>query len=139
MSGVVMNKVVLLIAGIALSSSVLAAEEEGNLTTPADMSEAAQTEMYAAIGEYNKCMMQNRLEYHQQGIKIANVADKTLQACEPHLDTLAEVLAVNNVNEGLQKNMVNTMRSRGAQKLMAAMMQSLAGQAAAAANATPAE
>jgi hypothetical protein len=139
MSGVVMNKVVLLIAGIALSSSVLAAEEEGNLTTPADMPEAAQTEMYAAIGEYNKCMMQNRLEYHQQGIKIANVADKTLQACEPHLDTLAEVLAVNNVNEGLQKNMVNTMRSRGAQKLMAAMMQSLAGQAAAAANATPAE
>jgi len=134
-----MNKVVLLIAGIALSSSVLAVEEEGNLTTPADMPEAAQTEMYAAIGEYNKCMMQNRLEYHQQGIKIANVADKTLQACEPHLDTLAEVLAVNNVNEGLQKNMVNTMRSRGAQKLMAAMMQSLAGQAAAAANATPAE
>jgi hypothetical protein len=134
-----MNKVVLLIAGIALSSSVLAAEEESNLITPADMPEAAQTEMYAAIGEYNKCMMQNRLEYHQQGIQIASVADKTLTACEPHLDTLAEVLAANNVNEGLQKNMVNTMRSRGAQKLMAAMMQSLAGQAAAAANVTPAE
>jgi hypothetical protein len=133
-----MNKVVLLIAGIALSGSVLAAEES-NLTTPADMSEAAQAEMYSAIMDYNQCMMTNRLEYHQQGIQVAAVADKTIQACEPHLDTLAEVLEANNVNEGLSINMVNTMRSRGAQKLMAAVMQSLAGQAAAAANAKPAE
>lgn len=133
-----MNKVVLLIAGIALSGSVLA-EEEGNLITPADIPEAAQTEMYAAITDYNKCMMQNRLEYHQQGIQIASVADKTLKKCEPHLDSLAEILAANNVNEGLQKRMVSTMRSRAAQQLMGAMMQSLAGQAAAAANAKPVE
>ena len=129
-----MNKVVLLMAGVALSGSVMA---ESNLMTPADMPEAAQTEMYSALGEYNKCMMTNRLEYHQQGIKIANVADKTLQACEPHLDTLAEVLAENNVNEGLSKNMVHTMRSRAARRLLAAVMQSVAGQAAAAANARP--
>ena len=129
-----MNKVVLLMAGVALSSSVMA---ESNLTTPADMSEAGQTEMYSALMGYNKCMMKNRLAYHQQGIKVANVADKTLQACEPHLDTLGEVLAANNVNEGLSKNMVNTMRSRAARRLMAAVMQSVAGQAAAAANARP--
>jgi len=131
-----MKKVVLLIAGIVLSGSVLAAEED-NLTTPADMSEAAQTEMYNAIMGYNQCMMTNRLEYHKQGIQVAAVADKTIQACEPGLDTLAEVLEANNVNEGLSKNMVNTMRSRAAQKLMAAVMQSMAGQAAAAANAAP--
>jgi hypothetical protein len=133
-----MNKVVLLMASIALSGSVMA-EEESNLITPADIPEAAQTEMYAAIMGYNKCMMQNRLEYHQQGIQVANVADQTLQACEPHLDILDEVLATNNVNEGLRKTMVNTMRSRAARKLMAAVMQSMAGQAAAAANATPTE
>ncbi|OUR86423.1 hypothetical protein A9Q92_05900 [Methylophaga sp. 42_8_T64] len=129
-----MNKVVLLMAGIALSSSVIAEE---NLITPADMPEAAQTEMYNAITGFNKCMMKNRLEYHQQGIRVANVADKTLQACEPHLDTLSEVLTANNVNVGLNKSMVHSMRSRAARKLMAAVMQSVAGQAAAAANAKP--
>jgi hypothetical protein len=133
-----MNKVVLLMAGIAFSSSVIA-EEENNMVTPADMPEAAQTEMYSAITEYNKCMMQNRLEYHQEGAQVAQVADKTLQACEPHLVTLGEVLAANNVNEGISKNMVGTMRSRAARKLMSAVMQSMAGQAAAAANAKPTE
>lgn len=109
-------------------------EAEQNMTTPADMSEKAQDEMYGAIYEYNKCMMENRLEYHQQGIKVIDVADKTLAACETHLDTLADVLAQNNVNEGLSKKMVHTMRSRAARKLMSAMMQSIAGQAAAMAN-----
>ena len=129
-----MNKAVLLVAGTLLSCAVFAEE---NLITPADMSEAAQSEMYAAITEYNKCMMQNRLEYHQQGVKVAQVADKTLQACEPHLDTLEAVLVKNNVNEGLTKNMVGSMRSKAAHKLMAAVMQSMASQAAAAANAAP--
>jgi len=129
-----MNKVVLLMVGVTLSASVMA---ESNLITPRDIPDAAQTDMYAAIMDYNQCMMTNRLEYHQQGVQIVNVADKTLQACEPHLDTLDKVLSDNNVNEGLSKNMVNTMRSRAAQKLMAAVMQSVAGQAAAAANAKP--
>ncbi len=106
-----------------------------NLVTPSDMSEEAQREMYSAIAEYNKCMMQNRLEYHQQGVQVANVADKTLQVCEPHLDDLAAVLETNNVNLGLKENMIKTMRSRAVRKLMAAVMQSMAGQAAAAANA----
>jgi len=119
-------------AGIALSGSVMAEE---NLITPADMPEAAQTEMYGAITDYNKCMMQNRLEYHQKGISVAGVADKTLQACEPHLDTLDEVLTTNNVNEGLSKTMVGKLRSKAARKLMSAVMQSMAGQASAAANA----
>ncbi|PHS68995.1 MAG: hypothetical protein COB23_07715 [Methylophaga sp.] len=108
-----------------------------SMITPVDMSEEAQTEMYNTINDYNQCMMKNRLEYHQQGIKVANVADKTLAACEPHLDSLAEVLLRNNVNEGLSKKMVHTMRSRAARRLMSAVMQSMAGQAAAMANAQP--
>lgn len=131
-----MNKVVLLLAGVALSGSVIAEE---NLITPSDMPEAAQTEMYGAITDYNKCMMKNRLEYHQQGITVAGVADKTLQACEPHLDTLDEVLATNNVNDGLRQTMVGKLRSKAARKLMSAVMQSMAGQASAAANAKAAE
>ncbi len=127
-----MNKAVLLIASITLSGSVMAEE---NLMTPGDMTEEAQTEMYAAVTDYNKCMMQNRLEYHQKGISVAGVADKTLQACEPHLVTLEEVLTTNNVNEGLTKTMVGKLRSKAARKLMSAVMQSMAGQAAAAENA----
>jgi hypothetical protein len=109
-----------------------------SMITPADMPEEAQTEMYAKIMDYNKCMMQNRLEYHQQGVRAESVADKTLAACEPHLDELALVLETNNVNDDLSKGMVKTMRQRAARKLMSAVMTSLAGQAAAAANATPA-
>jgi hypothetical protein len=127
-----MKKVVLGIAGIALSCSVVA---DSNLVTPTDMSEAAQQEMYAAMTDYNKCMMKNRLEYHQKGTQVVDVADKTLQACEPHLDTLAAVLAANNVDDGLRQSMVSRLRSKSATKLMAAVMQSMAGQAAAAANA----
>jgi len=111
--------------------------EDVNLITPADMTEAAQTEMYNHIMEYNKCMMQNRLEYHQQGIKAENVADKTLTACEPHLDDLKATLATNNVNSDLREGMIKTMRQRAARKLMSTIMQSLAGQAAAAANVAP--
>ena len=106
-----------------------------SMITPADMSDQAQTDMFTAIGDYNKCMMQNRLEYHQQGINIPEIADKTLTACEPQLDKLDGVLVENNVNKGLRINLINTMRSRAARKLMSAMMQSMAGQAAAEANA----
>jgi len=105
-----------------------------NITTPADMSEEAQAEMYNHIMEYNQCMMKNRLEYHQQGVKAANVADKTLTACEPHLDELKATLVANNVNKDLSDGMVKTMRQRAARKLMSTIMQSMAGQAAAAAN-----
>lgn len=111
--------------------------KELNLITPADMSEQAQDEMYTHIMEYNKCMMQNRLEYHQQGVRAESVADKTLSACEPHLDELKLVLEANNVNQGLREGMVKTMRQRAARKLMSNVMQSLAGQAAAAASTAP--
>jgi len=111
--------------------------EEVNIITPADMSEEAQTEMYGHIMKYNECMMKNRLEYHQQGIKAENVADKTLTACEPHLDDLKATLVTNNVNSDLREGMIKTMRQRAARKLMSTIMQSLAGQAAAAANVAP--
>lgn len=117
--------------------AVSSESEEVNIITPADMSEEAQTEMYGHIMKYNECMMQNRLEYHQQGVQPASVADKTLTACEPHLDELKATLAANNVNEDLREGMVKTMRQRAARKLMSTIMQSLAGQAAAAANIAP--
>jgi len=111
--------------------------EDVNIITPADMSEDAQAEMYGHIMKYNECMMKNRLEYHQQGVKAQNVADKTLTACEPHLDDLKATLTTNNVNSDLREGMVKTMRQRAARKLMSTIMQSLAGQAAAAANIAP--
>lgn len=120
-------------------AAVVAGDAEENLITPLDMPEQAQEQMYAAITDYNKCMMQNRLEYHQQGVQVADMADKTLLACEPNLDVLAEIFTANNVNEGLNKKMVSTMRSRAARKLMAAVMQSMAGQTAAMDNAANVE
>ncbi|MDB2705699.1 hypothetical protein N9Y67_04100 [Pseudomonadota bacterium] len=116
----------------AMDAAAESAEsEEVNLITPADMTEKAQEEMYSNIMEYNKCMMQNRLEYHQQGMRAESVADKTLTACEPHLDDLKLTLETNNVNKDLSEGMVKTMRQRMARKLMSNVMQSLARQAAA--------
>jgi len=121
----------------AVVEEATADTEEVNIMTPADMTEEAQAEMYKHIMDYNQCMMKNRLEYHQQGIRAENVADKTLTACEPHLDDLKATLATNNVNEDLRNGMVKTMRQRAARKLMSTLMQSMAGQAAAAANIAP--
>jgi len=111
--------------------------EDVNIIAPADMPQEAQNKMYQHIMEYNQCMMQNRLEYHKQGVRPANVADKTITACEPHLDELKATLAANNVNPDLREGMVKTMRQRAARKLMSTIMQSMAGQAAAAANIAP--
>ena len=135
----VMNSPVMKTEEATSSEDVAVEAVADNMITPTDMSEEAQSEMFGSIMGYNQCMMQNRLEYHQAGIQVASVADKTLQICEPHLDTLREILTVNNVNEGLRDTMVSTMRSRAARKLRAAVMQSMAGQAAAASNAKPAE
>jgi len=100
-----------------------------SIITPVDMSQEAQDKMYATIMEYNKCMMQNRPEYHKQTVSTAAVAEKTLFACEPHLDELAIVLEENNVNAELRVGMVKTIRTRAVRKLMSMVMQSRAGQA----------
>jgi len=106
--------------------------QEANPITPADLSEAAQKEMYAKIFDYQKCMLKQRLEYAKEHVKMTDMVNKTISACEPRLDELATVLADNHVNEGLRKKMVHTMRSKAARKLMSNMMKSMATQAAAA-------
>ena len=78
-------------------------DESISMILPVDMPEEAQDEMHASIMEYNKCMMQNRLEYHQQGNDAEQVASKTLAACESNLDALATTLLANDVNEGVRK------------------------------------
>lgn len=121
-----------------VADDVTASEsEEVSMIAPVDMPEEAQTEMYNHIMKYNQCMMQNRLEYHQQGISATDVADKTLAACEPHLDDLKATLTANNVNVDLREGMIKAMRQRASRKLLSTIMQSLAGQAAAAANVAP--
>ena len=100
--------------------------DEGNLMTPADMSEEAQTEMYGFMMEYNKCMMTNRAEYHQNDITVEDAAGITFEECAPTLDSLKAVLATNGVNKGLQEGMVKTLEQRASRKLMSAIMQSKA-------------
>ena len=97
-----------------------------NMTTPADMPEAAQQEMYSSMMEYNKCMMQDKPEYHQENMRTEDIAGKTLQTCEPKLDRLKAVLEENNVNVDLREGMVKTVRQRSTRKLMSAVMQSQA-------------
>ncbi|MFT7414516.1 MAG: hypothetical protein ACI9FO_001175 [Methylophagaceae bacterium] len=99
-----------------------------NMTTPADMSEQAQQEMYASIMAYRKCMMQDKLEYHQPNVRAESIAAETLATCEPNLDALKVVLEANNVNFGLREGMVKTIRQRSTRKLMSAVMQSQAAQ-----------
>lgn len=109
---------------VTLEEAVIA--DEGNLMTPADMSEEAQAKMYGFMMEYNKCMMKNRAEYHQSDIKIEDAAAITFDECAPTLDSLKAVLATNGVNKGLQEGMVKTLEQRAARKLMSAIMQSKA-------------
>lgn len=97
-----------------------------NMITPADMSEEGQKAMYAAMMEYNKCMMQNKPEYHQENMRAEDVAGQTLAGCEPHLDTLKAVLVSNNVNADLLEGMIKTVRQRSTRKLMSVIMQSQA-------------
>lgn len=97
-----------------------------NMITPADMSEEAQHEMHTLMMDYNKCMMQDRPEYHQENIRVEDIAGKTLAACESHLDALKAVLAANNVNADLREGMIKTVRQRSTRKLMSAVMQTQA-------------
>jgi len=114
-------------------------QEETTIVRQVDMSEEAKNQMNTIMMEYNKCMMQNRPEYHKQGVSAANVAEKTLFACDPHLDDLAVLLEENNVNEGLRVGMAKTVRIRAARKLMSMVMQSMAVQSMAVENAKEAE
>jgi hypothetical protein len=100
--------------------------DTSNTTTPADMPEEAQHEMYKAMMDYNKCMMQDKPEYHDDKTSLEAVAGKTLAECEPNLDTLKSVLEKNNVNAGLTEGMAKTVRQRTVRKLMSAVMQAQA-------------
>lgn len=97
-----------------------------SMITPADMPEEAQQAMYTSMMEYNKCMMQDKPEYHQQNLRTEDIASQTLEACEPNLDTLKAVLTANNVNVDLREGMIKTVRQRSTRKLMSAVMQSQA-------------
>lgn len=97
-----------------------------NTITPSDMPEEAQQAMFTSMVEYNKCMMLNRPEYHQENARTEDLAGKTLEICEPKLDALKAVLAANNVNADLREGMVKTVRQRSTRKLMSAVMQSQA-------------
>ncbi len=100
--------------------------DDVSMITPADMSEEAQQAMYDSMVKYNKCMMEDRPQYHQENLKAEEVADQTLQECQPNLDALKAVLTSNNVNVDLREGMVKTVRQRTARKLMSAVMQAKA-------------
>jgi len=106
--------------------TVTPASDGTNMITPADMSEEAQHEMYTLMMEYNKCMMQDKPEYHQENVRAEDIAGQTLAACEPSLDSLKLVLETNQVNADLSEGMVKTVRQRSVRKLMSAVMQSQA-------------
>tara|TARA_R110001606_G_scaffold395664_2_gene568487 strand:- start:100897 stop:101424 length:528 start_codon:yes stop_codon:yes gene_type:complete len=109
-----------------LEETVTPESVDTNMITPADMSEEAQHEMYTSMMDYNKCMMQNKPEYHQENMRAEDIAGKTLAACEPNLDTLRVILETNNVNTDLREGMIKTVRQRSTRKLMSVVMQSQA-------------
>ena len=101
-------------------------DTEQNLMSPADMPEAARTEMFNALIEYRKCMGTNKPEYHEENVRAEAMAEKTLLACDPHLDTLRTVLSTNNVNGALVEGMARKTRSKAARKLISSIMQAQA-------------
>ncbi len=113
---------------IVTEETVSPVSDGTNMITPADMSEEAQHEMYSVMMVYNKCMMQDKPEYHQPNMRAEDIAGKTLAGCEPDLDALRVVLETNNVNADLSEGMLKTVRQRSTRKLMSAVMQSQASQ-----------
>ncbi|MBE0439283.1 MAG: hypothetical protein IBX57_05815 [Gammaproteobacteria bacterium] len=126
-----MKKILLL---VALTTSLSAVAEE-NLITPADMSDDAQHKMFEISMDYNKCMMQLRLDASAQQRQVQEAANEILTKCETHLDQLNELLTANNVNHDLVVSMTKKLRSRGARELMTKSMNNMAAQASAVINA----
>lgn len=126
-----MKKTVILTLLAALSSPVLAED----VVSPADMSPEAQHKMFEMVTDYNKCMMQNRLQMNQSGKDAQSSAQDILQSCENHLDELKVYLTDNHINHALAEGMAKKLRSRAARQLMNRTMNNLAAQAAAMENA----
>ncbi len=121
-------KTLLLPIALLMTSGVFAEE---NLTTPADLPEAEQNKIFEYHTEYNRCMMNSRLEASTSGQNVKEQANKILLGCEAHLEGLKDLLIANNVNEGLAIGMTKKMRSRAARQLMTKSMNQMAQQAAA--------
>ena len=125
-------------ATAAPEAEAVTTDSTESMNSPSEMPEKEQDKMFHAMADYNKCMMQNRLEYQQQGnLRAETMAEKTLFACDPLLDDLKAILVANNINPALREGMVRKMRSRAARKLIGSLMQSMAGQAMAAENIAP--
>jgi hypothetical protein len=119
-------KTLLLPIALLMTSTVYAEE---NLTTPADLPEAEQNKIFEYHTEYNRCMMNSRLEASTSGQNVKEQANTILVGCEQHLDGLKEFLLSNNVNENLAIGMTKKMRSRAARQLMTKGMNQMAQQA----------
>jgi hypothetical protein len=119
-------KTLLLPIAFLMASTVYAEE---NLTTPADLPEVEQNKIFEFHTEYNRCMMNSRLESSSSGQNVKEQANKILVGCEQHLDGLKELLLSNNVNENLAIGMTKKMRSRAARQLMTKSMNQMAQQA----------
>lgn len=117
-----------LLLPIALLMTSTAYAEE-NLTTPADLPEAEQNKIFEYHTEYNRCMMNSRLEASSAGENVKEQANKILLGCEDKLEDLKALLISNNVNENLAIGMTKKMRSRAARQLMTKSMNQMAQQA----------
>ncbi len=126
-----MNK--FLFSAALLTASTVALAKD--YVTPADLSEQASDEMYSILTDYNRCMMQTRLESLPEIESGQAAADQIMQNCETHLDALKAHLTENDVEPALVEGMTKTMRTRAARQLMTKTMNNLAAQAQAAGNA----
>lgn len=126
-----MNKY-LFSAALLTFSSVAGAEE---YVTPADLSAEQSNQMYSILTDYNRCMMQGRLQPNAEAKSAQDAANQVMQACETHLDALKLHLSDNGVEQSLVEGMAKRMRSNAARKMMTQTMNNLAAQAQAMGNA----
>jgi hypothetical protein len=130
-NGVAMKTTLFTAALLAVSTMAVAKD----YVTPADLSADASDKMYSILTHYNSCMMQSRLKPMEEVKSGQDLANKIMQGCETHLDSLKTHLNENNVEPTLVEGMAKKMRSRAARKLMTDTMNNLAAQANAASNA----
>ncbi|KKM98550.1 hypothetical protein LCGC14_1156820 [marine sediment metagenome] len=126
-----MNKCI--ISGLLLSVSSIAMAQD--YITPADIPADAQQKMYSIITDYNKCMMNGRLNTSLAGNSTQQQAENIMNSCQSHLDDLDSHLNANKVEPSLVMGMTKRLRSKAARQLMAQTMNSYAAQASAMINA----
>lgn len=96
--------------------------EDVEITSSTDKAEAPKHEVSLLMKDYDKCMLEDKPEYHQENLKAEDMVGQTISECEPILVDMKEALDANDVNDALGKNIIQNLRLRLTDQLMVVVL-----------------